>query len=103
MPKSKRAISSDLRKIDEHVIEPHEYEEAPELNDEQLANAVLSVGGKRRGSARLERRKQSIELRLDADVISAYRATGEGWQARVNADLRRARNLDAPQPRKARR
>jgi uncharacterized protein (DUF4415 family) len=32
-------------------------------------------------------------LRLDPDVIEAYKATGDGWQARMNADLRKARNL----------
>jgi uncharacterized protein (DUF4415 family) len=102
MPKSKRAIGSDLRKVDLHVIAPHEYDEAPELTDEQLANAVLSVGGKRRGRPPSERSKQAVKLRLDADIITAYRATGEGWQTRINADLRRARKLDPPQRRKAR-
>jgi len=101
MPKSKRAIGSDLRKVDAHVIAPHEYEEAPELTDEQLAKAILSVGGKRRGRPLSERPKRAVKLRLDADVINAYRATGQGWQTRINADLRRARKLDAPQRRKA--
>ena len=32
-------------------------------------------------------------LRLDEDVVQAYRETGEGWQTRINADLRRARKL----------
>ena len=101
MRKNKHAIGSDLRKVDEHVIAPHEYEEAPELTNEQLANAVLSEGGKERSRPRSERPKQAIKLRLDADIIRAYRATGEGWQRRMNADLRRARKLDAPQRRKA--
>jgi hypothetical protein len=26
-------------------------------------------------------------------VVQAYRETGEGWQTRINADLRRARKL----------
>ena len=30
----------------------------------------------------------------DEDVVSAYRETGEGWQTRINADLRRARKLN---------
>jgi len=37
--------------------------------------------------------KTAITLRLDEDVVSAYRETGEGWQTRINADLRRARKL----------
>ena len=101
MRKSKHVIVSDLRKVDMHVIAPHEYEEAPELTDEQLANAVVSIGGKRRGRPPSERAKQAVKLRLDADVLSSYRATGEGWQTRINADLRRARKLGAPPRRKA--
>jgi len=37
--------------------------------------------------------KQAVKLRLDADVLAAYRKTGTGWQTRINADLRKARNL----------
>jgi hypothetical protein len=37
--------------------------------------------------------KTPITLRLDEDVVEAYRETGEGWQTRINADLRRARKL----------
>jgi uncharacterized protein (DUF4415 family) len=90
MRQSKRAIGSDLRKVDLHVIAPHEYEEAPELTDEQLANAVFSVGSKPRDGPPSERPKQEVKLRLDTDVLSAYRAIGEGWEARINSDLRRA-------------
>ena len=42
----------------------------------------------------------------DEDVMSAYRETGEGWQTRINADLRRARKPSvrtATAPRNARR
>ena len=31
--------------------------------------------------------KRAISLRLDPDVLDAYRATGKGWQARMNATL----------------
>ena len=37
--------------------------------------------------------KTAITLRLDEDVVEAYRETGDGWQTRINADLRRARKL----------
>ena len=71
MPKNKRHMGSNLRKVDVHVIAPHEYEEAPELTEEQLARAVLSARGKRRGLSSSERPKQAIKVRLDAEVISA--------------------------------
>jgi uncharacterized protein (DUF4415 family) len=39
------------------------------------------------------RAKRTVTIRLDADVIDAYRALGRGWQTRINADLRRVRKL----------
>jgi uncharacterized protein (DUF4415 family) len=35
--------------------------------------------------------KQQVTLRLDRDVLERFRATGEGWQSRINAALRRAK------------
>ena len=34
--------------------------------------------------------KKLISLRLDPDVIEHFRARGKGWQARINATLRKA-------------
>lgn len=33
--------------------------------------------------------KQAVSIRLDADVLARLRATGKGWQSRVNDILRR--------------
>jgi len=30
-----------------------------------------------------------VTLRLDPDVIERFRATGKGWQSRINAELRK--------------
>ena len=43
---------------------------------------------RRRGRPRKPNRKINQTLRLDADVIEAYRAEGRGWQARINQVLR---------------
>ena len=32
--------------------------------------------------------KELVSLRVDRDVVDAYRATGPGWQTRANAALR---------------
>ena len=32
--------------------------------------------------------KEPVKLRLDADVLAALRATGDGWQTRINDTLR---------------
>ncbi len=37
-----------------------------------------------------DQRKVSIKLRLDPDIVDSFRATGKGWQARINAGLRKA-------------
>lgn len=33
--------------------------------------------------------KKQVTLRLDADLIAHFRATGKGWQSRINAALRK--------------
>jgi len=37
-----------------------------------------------------ETRKTSITIRIDTDIMQAFRHTGSGWQTRVNALLREA-------------
>ena len=39
--------------------------------------------------------KQAVKLRLDADLLAHFRASGPGWQARINATLRKASRIDA--------
>jgi uncharacterized protein (DUF4415 family) len=41
-----------------------------------------------RGRPRLERPKISLTVRYDADVVEAFKATGDGWQTRMNDALR---------------
>ncbi|QQM29309.1 BrnA antitoxin family protein [Martelella lutilitoris] len=37
--------------------------------------------------------KALVSLRLDADVVEAYKATGKGWRSRINDDLRKSLGL----------
>jgi uncharacterized protein (DUF4415 family) len=46
-------------------------------------------------------RKTSVTIRLDADVLAWLKATGEGYQTRVNTYLRRLMQRNARQPGKA--
>jgi len=84
---SRRALGSDLARVDAHVIKPEEYEELPELTDEMLARGVW----KRAGRPVSQNPKKLITLRLPADVIEKWRATGPGWQTRMAARLSRVR------------
>jgi uncharacterized protein (DUF4415 family) len=90
MTRNKHAIQSDLKKVDAHVIKPDEYDHAPELTDRQIAGATVSIGIRPRGRPKSETRKAAISLRVDADVLDAFKSTGEGWQTRMNGILRAA-------------
>ncbi|MEG1971407.1 MAG: BrnA antitoxin family protein [Burkholderiaceae bacterium] len=37
--------------------------------------------------------KESVKLRLDPDLLAALRATGDGWQTRINDTLRASLHL----------
>ena len=37
--------------------------------------------------------KEAVKLRLDADLLAALRATGNGWQTRINDALRACMQL----------
>lgn len=43
---SRHTSGSDLKRVDAHVIKPHEYKELPELTDAMLARAVVNKGGR---------------------------------------------------------
>jgi uncharacterized protein (DUF4415 family) len=43
-----------------------------------------------RGRPRVERPKESVTMRLDAEVLDALKASGPGWQTRVNDLLKQA-------------
>ena len=72
-------LGSDLKRVDAHVIAPHEYEELPEITAELLARATANKGGR----PRLAKTKKLISLRLPEEVIQRWRATGPGWQTRM--------------------
>jgi hypothetical protein len=68
-------------------------DDAPELLSGFFRDGELREGDRaiRRGRPPLSGKpKTAITRRLDEDVVKAYRETGEGWQTRINADLRRA-------------
>jgi uncharacterized protein (DUF4415 family) len=84
-PASRRSLGSDLARVDAHVIKPSEYKELPEFSDEMLARAVVRKGGRPRSA----NPRQLISLRLPAEVIARWRATGPGWQTRMAERLAR--------------
>jgi uncharacterized protein (DUF4415 family) len=84
-PASRRTSTFDLARVDAHRIKPAEYKALPELTDDMLARAVVKTGGRPRSA----NPRQLISLRLPADVIARWRATGPGWQTRMAERLSR--------------
>ena len=93
---NKQDIGSDLAKVDAHEITAEEYDEIPELDDHFFESATYAVNGvpmpmpPKRGRPKSERTKIAVKLRLDPDVLEAFKATGPGWQTRINTALRKA-------------
>ena len=65
-------------------------DDAPELTDEFFERADEYVGNKlvRRGRPRTDSPKVALTVRYDAEVVDAFKATGKGWQTRMNAALK---------------
>ena len=67
-------------------------DDAPDLSTpywvEQFTKATVQ-----RGRPKSAAPKVSTTLRLDPDVLDSFRATGPGWQSRINAALRKAAGL----------
>jgi len=96
-------LGSDLVKVDEHFIQTDEYDEIPELTEEDFERGKWYVGGKevgaeegkaafrkalKRGRPKSQSTKAVTTIRLDEDVLAAFKATGRGWQTRMNDALR---------------
>lgn len=82
---SGHSLGSDLKHVDEHRIAASEYDELPELTDDMLERAITKKGG--RPVAKNPR--QQVTIRLPADVLARWKATGRGWQTRMAERLRK--------------
>ena len=60
--------------------------DAHELTDAEMAE--LRPLSRLPGRPKAERPKERITIRFDQDVMEAFRATGPGWQTRMNDVLR---------------
>lgn len=78
-------------------------DDAPEITDDFFEQGEWKIGEKAvsakegasamrqaiaPGRPKAEFTKQSLTVRYDADVVEAFRATGKGWQSRMNDALR---------------
>jgi len=63
---------------------------AQEMLPKIFGEAVAAQMLKPRGRPPVANPKISTTIRLDADVMAAFRRAGAGWQTRINAVLREA-------------
>jgi uncharacterized protein (DUF4415 family) len=90
-------LGSNLAKLDATTDEEiarqiaEDPDTAPELTDEQLAEAEVYEGDRfvrRVGRPKGSGTKELVTLRIDSDVLGHFRAGGPGWQTRLNNTLR---------------
>lgn len=87
------------------AIEADFGESLPDIR-QALAEAKNGIGARVTTPAQIEARrrgrpagsvqavtKEPVKIRLDVDVLAALRASGEGWQTRINDTLRASLHL----------
>ncbi len=74
-------------------------DDAPELAEEDFAGGTWRIGDNalsrqeaqaaiaRTGRPRLAEPKKAVNIRLAPDILAAFKATGKGWQTRINNAL----------------
>jgi len=98
MKKRKKIILADYD--DAPIDDP----DSPELTEEMIRRmrpiqefpewpaireAVEKLRAQKRGRPKLEHPKVQVTLRLDAEVVGAFKEDGPGWQGRINEELKR--------------
>ncbi|RVT43993.1 hypothetical protein ENE74_02395 [Sphingobium algorifonticola] len=78
-------------------------DDLPEWTDDQWNRAAIYDGDRlirpadgtltKPGRPKSADPKRQVTLRLDSVVVEGFRATGPGWQSRINAALRKALDL----------
>ena len=93
-------VSDHLKTISDEAEAEIQRQIASDPDDEDLSDAAAKrpmtfaqALGRRRGRPAVEAPRQQISIRLDPDLLAYYKATGKGWQSRLNDDLRRAAKL----------
>mgnify|MGYP003119989130 CR=1 FL=1 len=93
-------MSSDFKPGQGYTREDWDAVDSPELTAEELATArpfaevypdLADAIRRSRGRPKIEAPKQQISLRLDSEVIEKFKATGKGWQSRINDVLKAAK------------
>ena len=82
---SRRSLGSDLKKVDAATIKRAHYRELLALTEEMIARGEV----RRAGRPRATNPRVQLTIRLPADVLARWKATGPGWQTRMAERLSR--------------
>ena len=66
---------SDLSRLDQEALQP-------------VTSLPASLQAKLRGRPKAALTKERITIRLSPDIVQTFRASGDGWQTRIDSALR---------------
>jgi uncharacterized protein (DUF4415 family) len=78
MSGKKTSITSDLERLDKMADADIDYSDIPELDESFFTKATVV----------LPRKKDSITLRIDHDILEFFKNQGRGYQTLINAVLK---------------
>jgi uncharacterized protein (DUF4415 family) len=97
MPKRQLSTGTDWERVKREAATnapiPHAATDGPyDPNDTAAVSAYWQHATVTRGRGRrpVNVKRPTLNMRVDADVLDAFKATGPGWQTRINAALRDA-------------
>ena len=89
MPAIETPMNPEIKKFEDDLLDSIRQAQRGEAARIHTPDQILARRGRPPGSVAAST-KQAVKLRLDPDVLAALRASGAGWQTRVNAILRAA-------------
>ena len=78
MNAKRKSISSDLTKLDKMSDLDIDYSDIPELDNSFFTKSIIT----------LPKKKDSVTLRIDHDVLEFLKHQGKGYQTLINAILK---------------
>ena len=77
----------EVRNLTEQDL--HEFRPAAQVLPADLYEGLLAMNqARKRGRPKAEVTKEHITIRLSPEVLQSFRATGDGWQTRIDAALK---------------
>jgi uncharacterized protein (DUF4415 family) len=78
MNAKRKSTSSDLKRLDKMTDEDINYSDIPPLDDSFFTRETVT----------LPKKKDSVTLRIDHDVLEYFKHQGKGYQTLINAILK---------------